>query len=103
MATSLYKYGLSPSARAPQPHVCVLVIVMAQLVPRLNCITESSCIMNHELFFTAWPIVSSWLLDQYIKAMNQRRLRNLRMAVFNAWAVAAGVFPPPLVSSSDDD
>ena len=102
MATSLYKYGLSPS-EPPQPHVCVLVIVMAQLVTRLNCITESSCIMNHELFFTAWPIVSSWLLDQYIKAMNQRRLRNLRMAVFNAWAVAAGVLPPPLVSSSDDD
>ena len=59
--------------------------------------------MNHELFFTAWPIVSSWLRDQYIKAINQRRLRNLRMAVFNAWVEEAQVFPPPLVSSSDDD
>ena len=59
--------------------------------------------MNHELFFTAWPIVSSWLRDQYIKAINQRRLRNLRLAVFNAWVEEARVFPPPLVSSSGSD
>ena len=100
--------NLLVGASSLQPsYMCVLVIVLAQLVSRLNCITESSYIMNHELFFTAWPIVSSWLRDQYIKAIfiiiNQRRLRNLQLAVFNAWVEEAGVFPPPLVSSSDDD
>ena len=91
---------------SPQGPPATLVCVChssGSISVQVSCITESSSIMNHELFFTAWPIVSSWLRDQYIKAINQRRLRNLRLAVFNAWVEEARVFPPPLVSSSDDD
>ena len=85
-----------PTAPVAQPHLCVFVIVLALLVSRF--LVLSSSIMEHELFWSVWPIVSNWLLDQLMEAISQRRLRRLRRAVFDAWREE---IPPELISDSD--
>ena len=77
----------------------MFVIVLAQLVSRF--LVLSSSIMDHELFWRAWPIVAKWLHDQMMEGIRQWRLARLRLVVFNAWVKEALEGNASLSSSSE--
>ena len=48
-----------------------------------------------EQFMRAWPIVSSWLKEQFVMAIMRKW--------WSIWVDAARIYPPPLMDSSDEE
>ena len=56
-----------------------------------------------EQFMHVWPVLSSWIADNFEAAILKQRSHRLLMASWKIWVDEAAIFPPPLVSSSDSD
>ena len=56
------------------------------------------------LFMCAWPFVSSWIADNFRRALFLKRQSRRRLtSCWKTWVDEAAIFPPPLVSSSESD
>ena len=52
-----------------------------------------------EQFMRAWPIVSSWLKEQFMRKCVMAIMRKW----WSIWVDAARIYPPPLMDSSDEE